>query len=122
MYLLLFQTNVYTFVVKTSEKPKTIKKMKKLLALTAIALAPLGVMAQQSTGKLLASAPAATKWNLDKSHSSVKFTVQHLVISEVEGTFKMFAGNIESPAPDFTGSKIDFTVDVNSVDTDDEKR
>lgn len=96
--------------------------MKKLIALTAIALAPLATMAQTKTGKVVASAPAATQWNLDKSHSSVKFTVQHLVISEVEGTFKMFNGNIISPATDFTGAKIDFTVDVTSINTDDEKR
>jgi polyisoprenoid-binding protein YceI len=96
--------------------------MKKLIVLTAIALAPLAVMAQKSTGKVVASAPAASQWNLDKSHSSVKFTVQHLVISEVEGTFKMFNGTINSPAPDFTGAKIDFSVDVTSINTDDEKR
>lgn len=98
--------------------------MKKITFLAAMALAPLAVMAQKpaSTGKVVASAPTASKWDLDKSHSSVKFTVQHLVISEVEGTFKMFSGNIISPATDFTGAKIDFTVDVTSINTDDEKR
>jgi polyisoprenoid-binding protein YceI len=59
---------------------------------------------------------------LDKSHSSVKFTVQHLVISEVEGSFKMFNGGIDAPSFDFSNAKISFTVDVNSINTDDEKR
>ncbi|RYD55856.1 MAG: polyisoprenoid-binding protein [Sphingobacteriales bacterium] len=65
---------------------------------------------------------AQTKWNLDKGHSNVKFSVQHLVISETEGTFKMFDGNVVSAKPDFTDAKINFTVDVNSINTDDEKR
>jgi polyisoprenoid-binding protein YceI len=48
--------------------------------------------------------------------------VEHLVISEVEGSFKIFNGTLASPSPDFTNSKIDFAVDVNSINTDDEKR
>ncbi len=96
--------------------------MKKMIAFAAIALAPLAVLAQKSTGKLIAAAPEASQWSLDKSHSSVKFTVEHLVISEVEGSFKMYNGSIHSPATDFTGAKIDFTVDVNSINTDDDKR
>lgn len=84
--------------------------MKKAILILAAAFTTFGATAQ------------ATKWNLDKSHSSVKFNVQHLVISEVEGSFKMFNGSVESPAPDFSNAKINFTVDVNSVNTDDEKR
>lgn len=84
--------------------------MKKFILSAVVALAPVMAMAQ-------------VKWNLDKSHSSVKFTVEHLVISEVEGSFKMFDGSLESKtANDFTDAKVNFTVDVNSVNTDDEKR
>jgi polyisoprenoid-binding protein YceI len=67
-------------------------------------------------------ASAQTKWNVDNTHSSVKFTVTHLVISEVEGSFKTFTGNISSANPDFTDAAIDFTVDVNSINTDNEMR
>lgn len=83
--------------------------MKKALFLLAMAAAPFVSMAQ-------------TKWNLDKSHSSVKFSVQHLVISETEGNFKMFDGSVNSPAADFNNAQVNFTVDVNSINTDDEKR
>jgi polyisoprenoid-binding protein YceI len=83
--------------------------MKKALFLLAIAAAPMLTMAQ-------------TKWTLDKSHSSVKFEVTHLVISDVEGSFKMFDGNLESTGADFNNAKVDFTVDVASVNTDDAKR
>ena len=59
-----------------------------------------------------------TKWANDASHSSIKFTVSHLTVSEVEGRFKSFKGNMESATPDFTDAKINFTADVNSITTD----
>lgn len=62
------------------------------------------------------------KWNLDNSHSSVKFTVDHLVISEVEGNFKKFTGNVESNGTDFNGAKVNFQVETGSVNTDNEMR
>ncbi|MBS1771646.1 MAG: YceI family protein [Bacteroidetes bacterium] len=97
--------------------------MKKILILSAIALAPFAAMAQKTTGKVIASATTVpTKWGLDKSHSSVKFTVQHLVISEVEGTFKVFDGDVVAPTADFNNAAIKFNVDVNSINTDEPKR
>jgi polyisoprenoid-binding protein YceI len=68
------------------------------------------------------SANAQTKWTIDNSHSNVKFTVTHLVISEVDGSFKTFNGSLTSDKPDFTDAKIEFTVDVNSINTDNDAR
>jgi polyisoprenoid-binding protein YceI len=65
---------------------------------------------------------AQTKWNIDPVHSSVKFNIEHLVISEVEGNFKTYNGSIVSSKPDLSDAVIDFTVDVNSIDTDNEMR
>jgi polyisoprenoid-binding protein YceI len=62
------------------------------------------------------------KWSLDKGHSNVKFTVTHMVVSEVDGTFKIFDGSMEHSKPDYSDAKIAFTVDVNSVNTDNENR
>jgi polyisoprenoid-binding protein YceI len=64
----------------------------------------------------------ASKWTVDGSHSNVKFSVSHLMVSEVEGDFKKFEGTIESPAADFNNAKINFSVDIASVNTDNEKR
>ena len=61
-------------------------------------------------------------WNVDKMHSSIKFAVSHLVISEVDGSFKIFDGNIIATNEDFTDAKINFTVDVNSINTDNTNR
>jgi len=63
-----------------------------------------------------------TKWTVDKSHSNVNFTVTHMTISEVEGTFKIFEGNVEHTKPDFSDAVISFQVDINSVNTENENR
>ena len=65
---------------------------------------------------------AGTKWTIDKVHSNVKFTVTHLVISEVEGYFKIFDGSMEHSKPDFSDARINFSVDINSINTDNENR
>jgi len=73
---------------------------------------------------LLATAQteAQTKWNFDKAHTKVEFTVQHLVITEVTGNFKVFEGSVISPSEDFSGSDISFSVDIASINTDNEMR
>ncbi|RXK60601.1 polyisoprenoid-binding protein [Lacibacter luteus] len=63
-----------------------------------------------------------TKWTLDKSHSNVKFTVTHMVVSETEGSFKIFDGTVEHTKADWSDAKINFTVDINSINTDNEGR
>ncbi len=67
-------------------------------------------------------AQTAKTWNVDKMHSSVKFAVSHLVISEVDGSFKIFDGNLVAAKEDFSDAKINFTVDVNSINTDNTNR
>jgi polyisoprenoid-binding protein YceI len=63
-----------------------------------------------------------TTWKLDKVHSNVKFTVSHMVVSEVEGSFKMFDGSLVASKADLSDAVINFSVDVASVNTDNEKR
>ena len=65
---------------------------------------------------------AQTTWNIDPSHSSIRFAVDHMVISEVEGIFSKYEGSVITSKGDFSDAKINFTVDVKSVDTDNEKR
>jgi polyisoprenoid-binding protein YceI len=64
----------------------------------------------------------APKWVLDKAHTNVRFSVSHLVVSDVEGSFKSFDGSMSSTKPDFTDAVINFTVDVSSINTDNENR
>ncbi len=75
--------------------------------------------------KATLSAPliqAPTKWVLDKAHTNVRFSVAHLVVSDVDGSFKSFDGSMTNTKPDFSDATINFTVDVNSINTDNEQR
>jgi polyisoprenoid-binding protein YceI len=61
-------------------------------------------------------------WTIDPAHSEVTFKVRHLVISNVSGKFKSFEGTVESDKDDFTDAKINFSADINSIDTGVEQR
>lgn len=63
-----------------------------------------------------------TKWGYDASHAKVGFTISHFGISETEGKFTKFDGTVLSDKPDFSDAKIDFTIDVNSINTEDAQR
>lgn len=65
---------------------------------------------------------AKTKWIIDPTHSEVHFKVKHLVISTVTGSFKSFEGSMESEEADFQNASIEFSLDVNSIDTNQEQR
>jgi len=63
-----------------------------------------------------------TKWDLDKAHSFLRFTVTHMVVSEAEGTFKIWNGSMEHTKEDFSDAKINFAVDASSINTENENR
>jgi polyisoprenoid-binding protein YceI len=71
---------------------------------------------------LTAAAFAQSEWKLDKAHSSVNFSVTHMVVSEVDGSFKDFSAEIKSEKPDFSDLVVSFIIDVNTVFTDNDKR
>jgi polyisoprenoid-binding protein YceI len=62
-------------------------------------------------------AAVKTKWAIDPTHTEVQFKVKHLVISTVTGFFKKFSGSVESESEDFDGANVNFSLDVNSIDT-----
>ena len=68
-----------------------------------------------------ATAQSAKQWNIDKSHASVQFSIDHF-FSSVPGKFKEFDGEINFDPNDLKGSKAVFTIDVRSVDTDEADR
>ena len=65
---------------------------------------------------------AQTTWVVDPVHSKVNFSIEHLVISEVDGTFKQFAGSMVTGKDDFTDAKISFEIEVGSISTDNDQR
>ncbi|HEY0297941.1 MAG TPA: YceI family protein [Arachidicoccus sp.] len=61
-------------------------------------------------------------YKIDSAHSSVCFKIRHLLISNVSGHFKIFDGSLEKIGDDFTGAKVDFVAQVDSIDTSNEQR
>jgi polyisoprenoid-binding protein YceI len=65
------------------------------------------------------SMETATKlnWAIDTIHSQLYFSVKHLGISTVTGTFKKYEGLVTSDDDTFDQAHIKFTLDTNSIDT-----
>ena len=68
------------------------------------------------------SVHAQTKWNIDGAHSSVSFDVMYMSITEVSGKFHTFSGQVQAEQEDFSDAKIEFNIEVNSINTENERR
>jgi polyisoprenoid-binding protein YceI len=87
--------------------------MKSWISKTAVAIAMLIAL------PVLAHADT---WQIDPAHSSVEFTVRHMMISNVKGQFEKTTGTITTNGSDPASATIDATIDAASVDTRVEKR
>jgi len=72
-------------------------------------------------GAFSVNAQNATMWKIDKAHTSVNFSVNHF-FSSVTGKFTSFEGDVNFDPNNLKASKVNFTVLVNSVNTEDKKR
>ena len=72
-------------------------------------------------GSGLASAKGVT-WKIDSAHSAAHFSVKHLMVSNVHGTFSAVSGEVVIDEEDPTKSTATATIGVESVDTGIEKR
>ena len=64
----------------------------------------------------------AEKYELDHVHGSVGFSVRHMGLSNVKGTFDTCAGSIEYDGKDLSTFKLNLTIDVDSINTKNKKR
>jgi polyisoprenoid-binding protein YceI len=71
---------------------------------------------------LVAASARAETWTIDPVHSSIDFSVRHMMLSNVTGEFDKFAGTISANGADPNSLAIDVTIDAASVDTHTEKR
>src|SRR5690606_8693637 len=60
-------------------------------------------------------------WILDPAHSEVTFSVRHMMISKVRGTFGVKSATLIAPENPLE-AKVEASVDVTSIDTNDEGR
>ena len=61
-------------------------------------------------------------WDLDVSHSSINFAIDHMVISETTGKFDKYALEVKSDKEDFTDATFNVTIQADSINTADAKR
>ena len=71
---------------------------------------------------LLSGIAFAQTWNVDKAHAKLGFGITHLMISEVDGTFKTFDATITSSKDDFSDAVFEISADIASINTDNENR
>src|SRR4051794_6218960 len=60
-------------------------------------------------------------WDIDASHSTVGFSVRHMMVSKVRGYFREFSGELVTAA-DPAESSVTATIDLASIDTRNEQR
>ncbi|THF82644.1 YceI family protein [Cohnella fermenti] len=65
---------------------------------------------------------AKTNWNVDVSHSAIEFSVKHMMIAKVKGSFHSFEAQIEADPSDLTTASIEVQIDLASVDTRNQDR
>src|SRR5215471_3317651 len=60
---------------------------------------------------------ATERWEIDSSHSSLHFSVRHLVIAKVRGSFTRWSGTVQVPDGNFSKATVAVTIDASSIDT-----
>ncbi len=60
---------------------------------------------------------AGSAWKIDPVHSSVGFSIRHLVISTVRGQFTNYSGTVTLDDADPTRSTVEATIDAASIGT-----
>ena len=73
---------------------------------------------------LAAALPARAEsvWEIDPAHSSVQFSVRHMMVSNVRGAFTKVAGSVHGDENDPTHATVEATIDTSSIDTREAKR
>jgi polyisoprenoid-binding protein YceI len=64
----------------------------------------------------------AAGWTIDPAHSSINFSVKHMVITTVHGEFKEFDGTVNYEPEDLSTLSAEFTAQAASIDTDNDQR
>lgn len=89
-------------------KLKTNSKMKKVFLSLVAGLVSLATFAQT--------------WSLDKVHSNVGFTITHMMISDVDGSFKSYDAKLTASKVDFSDAVFEFSAEVSSINTGNDMR
>jgi polyisoprenoid-binding protein YceI len=66
--------------------------------------------------------PETSTWQLDASHSSIGFSVRHLMIATVKGSFGKYEASFSGDESDLSKARVNVTIDASSIDTSNEQR
>lgn len=81
-----------------------------------------GIVTAASLLLVLASLARAEKWEIDVAHSSVGFSVRHMVVTKTHGKFNDFNGYIDFDGKNVEKGSVEITAQIASIDTDNKKR
>lgn len=84
--------------------------MKKIALFLALIICSFGALAQTAT------------WTADPYHSKLAFTVTHLGIADVPGSFDKYEVNVKASKADFSDAVVDLTIQTSSINTGIEPR
>lgn len=84
--------------------------MKRVLGVTCMMLALLAIVS------VPARAAAAPEWTIDPNHSTISFSVRH-ILSQVTGTFDRFTGSLMFDPANLAGSHVSIEFPIASVNT-----
>lgn len=91
----------------------------KIISTTLFALLLLAVsqnMASDGNSSVLVD-----EWSIDKAHSNINFTITHF-FTPVDGSFEDYTADILFDPSDLENSKIDVTIPVESINTENDRR
>lgn len=58
-----------------------------------------------------------TTWNIDPAHSVAEFSVRHMMISTVKGSFAVIKGSVDFDPANPENASVEATIDVSSINT-----
>jgi polyisoprenoid-binding protein YceI len=64
----------------------------------------------------------ASTWEIDSSHSNANFSVRHMMVTNVKGSFDKVTGTINLDDKDITKSTVNATIDASTINTGEPKR
>jgi len=82
---------------------------------------PLPLLALSSLFLSPALALAGT-WDIDPAHSTVEFSVRHMMVTTVKGQFQKVKGTVELDEKDPSKSTVEVSIETASIDTREAKR
>ena len=71
---------------------------------------------------LFTTASFAQDWNWDKAHSQLNFSIVHMGINDIGGSFGSVTAKLTSAKEDFSDATVELSADVNTINTGNEQR